>query len=108
LWHILRGELTSSSHHLSPAFHHKFTIKKPPSAPRFSPKPLQKHPSTRQKNNAQKQQQSRSSAVILFESGSVAGREDHVNVGGADVRTGLHHRSPKDGVEGRSCGGRQA
>jgi hypothetical protein len=46
LWHILPGQTTSFSNHLSPAFHHKFTIKKPRSAPRFSQKPLQKHPPT--------------------------------------------------------------
>jgi hypothetical protein len=45
------AELGSFSHHLSPAFHHKFTIKKPPSAPRFSQKPLQKHPSTTPEKN---------------------------------------------------------
>jgi hypothetical protein len=38
------AELTSSSHHLSPAFHHKFTIKEPPSAPRFFAKPPAKTP----------------------------------------------------------------
>jgi len=44
------GEFRSFSDHLSPAFHHKFTIKKPPSAPRFSQKPLQKHhPATPEK-----------------------------------------------------------
>jgi hypothetical protein len=40
------AELRSFSHHLSPAFHHKFTIKKPPSAPRFSQNPPQKRHST--------------------------------------------------------------
>jgi hypothetical protein len=35
-------DLRSFSDHLSPAFHHDFTIKKPRSAHRFSQKPLQK------------------------------------------------------------------
>jgi len=48
------AELTSFSHHLSPASHHKFTIKKPPSAPRFSQKPLQKHHSTTPEKTTQK------------------------------------------------------
>jgi hypothetical protein len=61
---FLAGKLTPSSHHLSPALHHKFTIKKPPSAPRFLQKPLQKHPSTTPKKISAKQRQSRSSAVI--------------------------------------------
>jgi hypothetical protein len=56
------SELRPFSHHRSPAFHHKFTIKKPQSATAFSQKPPQKrHLSTAQK----KQQQSRSSAVIF-------------------------------------------
>jgi hypothetical protein len=37
------SELRPFSHHRSPAFHHKFTIKKPQSATTFSQKPLQKH-----------------------------------------------------------------
>jgi hypothetical protein len=51
---FLAGKLTPSSYHLSPAFHHKFTIKKPPSAPRFLQKPLQKRPSTTPKKYPQK------------------------------------------------------
>jgi hypothetical protein len=56
------GELRPFSHHRSPAFHHKFTIKKPSSAATFSQKPLQKHHSTTPKK---KQRQSRSPAVIF-------------------------------------------
>jgi hypothetical protein len=37
------GKLRSSSDHLSPAFHHDFTIKKPRSDTMFSQNPLQKH-----------------------------------------------------------------
>jgi hypothetical protein len=36
-------DLRLFSDHLSPAFHHDFTIKKPRSAPRFSQKPPAKH-----------------------------------------------------------------
>jgi hypothetical protein len=62
---FLAGKLTPSSHHLSPAFHHRFTIEKPSSAPRFLQKPLQKQPTTTPKKlSAKKQRQSRSSAVI--------------------------------------------
>jgi hypothetical protein len=39
-------QLPSFSHHLSPASHHKSTIKKPPSVTPFLQKPLQKHRST--------------------------------------------------------------
>src|ERR1700733_4051346 len=46
MWRVFRGELGSFSDHLSPAFHHKFTIKKPRSATTFSQKPLQKRPFT--------------------------------------------------------------
>jgi hypothetical protein len=40
-----------STHHVSPAFHHANTIKKPRSAHPFSQKPLQKHPSTTKQKN---------------------------------------------------------
>jgi hypothetical protein len=39
-------KIRSFSHHLSPAFHHEFTIKKPQSAATFSQNPLQKQLST--------------------------------------------------------------
>ena len=47
---FLAAYLRSFSDHLSPAFHHDFTIKKPQSTTTFSQKPLQKHHSTMSKN----------------------------------------------------------
>jgi hypothetical protein len=57
-------QLPSFSHHLSPASHHKFTIKKPLSATTFSQKPPQKRHSTTPEKLSKKQQQSRSSAAV--------------------------------------------
>ena len=51
MWHSFAANLRPSSHHLSPAFHHEFTIKKPRSATVFSQKPQQKQqPTTPGKN----------------------------------------------------------
>jgi len=43
MWHIFGDDLGSSYDHVSPAFHHTFTIKKPRSAHRFSQKTPVKH-----------------------------------------------------------------
>jgi hypothetical protein len=51
MWRVFRRQLRSFSDHLSPASHHKFTIKKPRSATTFSQKPLQKHPFTTVRKN---------------------------------------------------------
>jgi hypothetical protein len=48
------GELRPFSHHLSPAFHHKSTIKKPPFTTTFSQKPPQKPGFPSPEKNTQK------------------------------------------------------
>ena len=77
-----------STYQLSPAIHHKFTIEKPRSAPRFCQNPQQKRVNQPRKKTAKKRPLSvryllgwgESQGVVIFFEGEAEGFDDEVVV----------------------------